>query len=87
MDPFTGRPFERVSLWSNKRRLLLRSRSPPLRRYTAVDDRPAGVIAVADALRPTARQTVQELRKRGIPVAMLTGDNRATADRAICRGC
>ena len=49
--------------------------------YTAVDDRPAGVIAVADALRPTARQTVQELQKRGIQVAMLTGDNRATADR------
>ena len=49
--------------------------------YSAVDDRPAGVIAVADALRPTARQTVQELRRRGIQVAMLTGDNRATADR------
>jgi Cu2+-exporting ATPase len=49
--------------------------------YSAIDGRAAGLIAVADALRPTARQTITELHKLGVEVAMLTGDNRATADR------
>ncbi|MEQ1854918.1 MAG: copper-translocating P-type ATPase [Longimicrobiales bacterium] len=49
--------------------------------YAAVDGRVAGIVAVADALRPTARPTVEALRKRGIEVVMLTGDNRATAER------
>ena len=49
--------------------------------YTAVDGRAAGLIAVADALRPTARETIAELHKLGVEVAMLTGDNQATADR------
>jgi Cu2+-exporting ATPase len=49
--------------------------------YAAVDGYPAGVIAVADALRPTSRSTIEELQRMGIQVAMLTGDNRATAER------
>ena len=49
--------------------------------YTAVDGRPAGIIAVADALRPTAKQTITELHRMGVEVAMLTGDNQGTADR------
>jgi Cu2+-exporting ATPase len=49
--------------------------------YSAVDGKAAGIIAVADALRPSARQTVDALRARGIEVAMLTGDNRPTAER------
>jgi Cu2+-exporting ATPase len=49
--------------------------------YTAVDGLAVGIIAVADALRPTARQTIDELHRLGIQVAMLTGDNRATAER------
>ena len=49
--------------------------------YSAIDGKIAGVIAVADALRPTARQTIEQLHRLGIQVAMLTGDNRATAER------
>jgi Cu2+-exporting ATPase len=49
--------------------------------YTAIDGQAAGVIAVADALRPTARQAIDELHRLGVQVAMLTGDNRATAER------
>jgi Cu2+-exporting ATPase len=49
--------------------------------YSAVDGRAAGLIAVADALRPTAKETIAELHKLGVEVAMLTGDNQATADR------
>ncbi|MTV26431.1 cation-translocating P-type ATPase [Nitriliruptoraceae bacterium ZYF776] len=46
---------------------------------------PLGVLAVADTLRPQARDTVAELRRLGIEhVAMLTGDNERTA-AAIAR--
>ena len=41
----------------------------------------AGIIAVADALRPTERQTIDEFHRLGIEVTMLTGDYRATAER------
>jgi Cu2+-exporting ATPase len=49
--------------------------------YAAVDGQAAGIVAIADALRPTAKQAVSELRQLGIEVAMLSGDNRATAER------
>ena len=47
--------------------------------YLAVAFRPLGLIAVADTLKPHARTVVSELRRRGIDVAMLTGDDRRTA--------
>ena len=40
-----------------------------------------GLIAIADAPRPTAAAMVQKMRERGVEVAMLTGDNQATAGR------
>ncbi len=40
-----------------------------------------GLIAIADAPRPTAAAMVTDMRKRGVEVAMLTGDNQATAER------
>jgi Cu2+-exporting ATPase len=46
-----------------------------------VDGRAAGVIALADAARPTAAAAVSALREAGVEVVMLTGDNRATAQR------
>ena len=49
--------------------------------YAAVDGKPAGILAIADALRPTSKRMVEEMRKLGVQVAMLTGDNRATAER------
>lgn len=40
-----------------------------------------GLIAIADAVRPTAVEAIRALRARGVEVAMLTGDNKGTADR------
>ena len=52
--------------------------------YLAVAFRPLGLIAVADTLKRQARQMVAALRRRGLAVAMLTGDDRRTA-AAIAR--
>jgi P-type Cu2+ transporter len=46
-----------------------------------VDGKAAGLFAIADAPRPTSRQAVAALRTAGIEVVMLTGDNKATAQR------
>ena len=40
-----------------------------------------GLIAIADAVRPTSKATIAKLQERGVKVAMMTGDNQATADR------
>jgi P-type Cu+ transporter len=50
----------------------------------AVDGQALGVIAVADTVKPTSQAAVTELHHLGIKVAMLTGDNRRTAE-AIAR--
>ena len=47
----------------------------------AVDGRAAVAIGISDASRPTAKAAVEALRRLEIDVVMLTGDNRATADR------
>jgi Cu2+-exporting ATPase len=49
--------------------------------YVARSGRLAGLIAIADAARPTAKATVSKLKERGVRVAMLTGDNAGTAKR------
>jgi len=47
--------------------------------YLAVDGEPAGLIAVADTLKPDARQAVSELVALGLEVALVSGDNERTA--------
>jgi P-type Cu2+ transporter len=49
--------------------------------HVAVDGRPAGLIAIADAPRETASEAVAALKDLGIRPVMLTGDNRQTAER------
>jgi Cu2+-exporting ATPase len=49
--------------------------------HVARDGALIGLIAIADALRPTAVSTVERLKSRGVEVAMITGDNEATARR------
>ena len=47
----------------------------------AVDGKVAGVIALADTVRETAKAAIAALHESGIEVVMLTGDNNATAQR------
>jgi P-type Cu+ transporter len=52
--------------------------------FVAVDGRAAGVIAIADPIKPTTRPAIEALKAAGIHVVMLTGDNETTA-RAVAR--
>jgi Cu+-exporting ATPase len=47
--------------------------------FVAVDDKPAGIIAVADPIKATTMAALDTLRKEGLRIVMLTGDNRITA--------
>jgi len=47
--------------------------------FVASDGRFAGLIAVADPVRESAVQAIQQLKQAGIRVVMLTGDNHTTA--------
>ncbi|MCL2376098.1 MAG: heavy metal translocating P-type ATPase [Defluviitaleaceae bacterium] len=47
--------------------------------FMAIDGVLAGIIAVADIIKPESREAVAQLQSMGIEVVMITGDNAATA--------
>jgi Cu+-exporting ATPase len=48
--------------------------------FVAIDGKPAGMLAVADPIKPTTAEAIVELHSLGLKIVMLTGDNRLTAD-------
>jgi Cu+-exporting ATPase len=52
--------------------------------FVALDGRAAGLVAVADPIKPSSAEAVRELRGEGLRLIMLTGDSRTTA-QAVAR--
>jgi Cu+-exporting ATPase len=52
--------------------------------FVGIDGKAAGIITVADTLKPNSKEAVAELHRLGLKVVMLTGDNKRTAE-AIAR--
>ncbi len=52
--------------------------------FVAIDGKPAAVIGIADAIKPTTPAAIAGLHAEGIRIVMLTGDNRTTAE-AVAR--
>lgn len=52
--------------------------------FAEVDGAPAGLVGVADPIKTSSRQALEDLRRESIRVVMLTGDNRLTAE-AVAR--
>ncbi|OPZ77939.1 MAG: Copper-exporting P-type ATPase A [Actinobacteria bacterium ADurb.Bin444] len=77
----TDRACELDGLGAAAERLADEGKTPM---YVAVDGRVAGVIAVADTLKPNSAETVAKLHDMGLDVYMITGDNRHTAE-AVAR--
>ncbi|SNB73240.1 Cu+-exporting ATPase [Arboricoccus pini] len=52
--------------------------------FVAADARPVGILAIADPIKENAKAALEALHGQGIRIAMLTGDNRTTAE-AVAR--
>jgi Cu2+-exporting ATPase len=48
--------------------------------FVAIDGKAAGILVVADTIKPSGREAVRQLRAAGIEPVMMTGDNRRTAE-------
>ena len=72
---------EEISLdgWAGKRDVIAAEGRTVV--VVAVDGRISALIGISDAARPTAKAAVAALQQQGVEVVMLTGDNRATAER------
>jgi Cu+-exporting ATPase len=72
-------PLDSLEAASN--RLAAEGKTPM---YVALNNQPAGIVAVADVVKPSSKAAIDRLHRMGIEVAMITGDNQKTA-AAIAR--
>ncbi|EJL20904.1 heavy metal translocating P-type ATPase [Brevibacillus sp. BC25] len=73
-----------ISYQSVSDTMLALERSGKTAMLAVVEGKLAGLIAVADTIKPTSKQAVQRMKAMGLTVIMMTGDNRQTAE-AIAR--
>lgn len=66
-----------VTLGEELERLAGEGKTPML---VAIDGKEAGIIAVADVIKPNSRKAIEVLHRMGIKTAMITGDNKRTAN-------
>jgi Cu+-exporting ATPase len=66
-----------ISLQKESDRLAEEGKTPM---YIAIDNKLAGIIAVADVMKSSSKRAIEVLHRMGIEVAMITGDNRRTAE-------
>lgn len=80
-----GSPQLAPAIWTDAS--ALQSRAEQLRRegqtviFVSIDNRPAGLLGVTDPIKATSAEAIRSLHEDGIRVVMLTGDNRATAEK------
>lgn len=70
-----------ITLQNESDRLAEEGKTPM---YVAMDQKLAGIIAVADVMKSSSKRAIEILHGMGIEVVMITGDNRRTAE-AIAR--
>lgn len=75
----TDRKIDLKALKKEAERLAGEGKTPM---YVALDNRVAGIVAVADTVKEDSKEAIRTLKRLGLEVVMITGDNEATA-RAI----
>ena len=53
--------------------------------FVAIDGRPAGLIGIADPIKPSTSQVLRDLKASGLRIVMLTGDSRSTAEAVAAK--
>ncbi len=71
-----------VSDWENRTATLTANGKTAM--YAAIDGQLAGVLAVADQIKPEAIEAINAMKQMGLEVVMITGDNKRTAE-AVAR--
>lgn len=66
-----------ITLAEKAAKLASLGRSPM---FVAIDGREAGIVAVADTIRPESKEAIETMHAMGLRVVMMTGDNRLTAE-------
>jgi Cu+-exporting ATPase len=74
---FEARGIQLMNLESEVSRLQSEAKTAML---VAIDGQAAGIIAVADTIKDSSKEAIEDLHKMGLKVAMITGDNQKTAE-------